>query len=136
MAARIPAITVDQVRQMDRLMVEDFCLSLPQMRELAGYHLAALARRWQVSGRRVFVAAGRGPGGGLVAARHLSSWGAGVTVAADAERALAAGPRLQGESLQHLPVDRGQGVFALTAPLAADVCVDAVMGYGLDGASS
>ena len=41
----IPAITTDQMREVDRLMVEVYGIELIQMMENAGRHLASLARQ-------------------------------------------------------------------------------------------
>lgn len=81
----IPAVTVDQMREVDRLMVEHFGITLRQMMENAGRCLAEQARRMlggDVAARRIVVLTGRGGngGGGLAAARRLSIWGADVAV--------------------------------------------------------
>ena len=82
----IPAITTEQMREVDRLMVDVFGIELLQMMENAGRHLAALARQRFLGGnpvgKRVVVLVGSGGngGGGLVAARRLQSWGADVKI--------------------------------------------------------
>ena len=73
----VPWVSVDQMRQVDRLMVEDLGISLARMMENAGRSLAVVARAMLGGGaarRRVLVLAGAGGngGGGLVAARHLA----------------------------------------------------------------
>lgn len=71
----------------DRLMVEDFGITLLQMMENAGRHLAHLARDRFLGGdardKSVTVLAGTGGNGGgaLVAARRLMQWGANVEIA-------------------------------------------------------
>ncbi len=136
----IPAVTADQMREVDRLMVEVYGISLVQMMELAGYTLAALVRLrlgGTVSGQSVVVAAGRGHngGGGLVAARHLANWGAAVTVLVESTQMLPEIPRHQWDVLTHLPVDRGEGVFAgrFFDHGRAAMVIDALIGYGLRG---
>ena len=60
-ADSLPALSTDQMREVDRLMVEEFGISLLQMMENAGRNLADLAGAWlggQVSGL-----AGAGAGG-------------------------------------------------------------------------
>src|SRR3990172_13388441 len=79
----IPAITTQQMVEVDRLMTEEFGILLIQMMENAGRNLADLARRLsggEVRGKRVavFCGSGNNGGGGLVAARHLHNWGAEV----------------------------------------------------------
>src|SRR2546428_10443390 len=63
----VPAVTADQMREVDRLMIETFRISLVQMMELAGRTLAALVRLrlgGLVSGQSVVVAVGTGHNGG------------------------------------------------------------------------
>lgn len=69
----------------DRLAIETYGITLLQMMEQAGSHLAEVVRRemgGDLVGRRVVVAVGPGNngGGGLVAARHLANRGAIVRV--------------------------------------------------------
>ncbi len=84
-AGELPAVTREQMREVDRLMIEEYGIRLLQMMENAGLNLADLVRRYlgrPLSGRGVAVLAGRGNngGGGLTAARRLSAWGADVQV--------------------------------------------------------
>src|SRR5574341_190914 len=93
-AEAIPAVTADQMREVDRLMVDTYGVSLPQMMELAGRALAEVVRLMldgTVQRARVLVAAGKGNngGGGLAAARHLANWGTDVTVLLEDGGALA-----------------------------------------------
>ena len=78
-----PAVTASQMAEVDRLMVEVYRVSLVQMMEQAGLHLARLVRRFlgnRVEGRSIAVVCGKGNngGGGMVAARHLLNWGGRV----------------------------------------------------------
>ena len=79
----VPAVTVDEMREVDRVAVEETGPSLLQMMEHAGLELALaaldmLGERWAES--RVVVLAGSGGngGGGLCAARHLATRGVRV----------------------------------------------------------
>ncbi len=72
--------------ELDRKLVEDYHIELHMMMENAGRALAVQASRLvggSVLNKRVLVMVGKGNngGGGLVAARHLHNWGAGVEVA-------------------------------------------------------
>ncbi|MGH2349275.1 MAG: NAD(P)H-hydrate epimerase, partial [bacterium] len=82
-ARSVPALSAAQMSEVDRLMVDVYEIQLLQMMELAGRHLAAVARTHlgSIEDRRVVLACGKGNngGGGLVAARHLANWGARVT---------------------------------------------------------
>ncbi len=82
----LPFISTDQMREVDRAMIEDYGILLIQMMENAGRCLADLARKRFLGGnprgRRILVLVGKGGngGGGLVAARRLHNWGARVQV--------------------------------------------------------
>ena len=81
---KVPSITTDQMREVDRLMIEEFGIVLLQMMENAGRNLARLAvmQMEGPSSRNALVLAGRGNngGGGMVAARHLTNMGYRVSV--------------------------------------------------------
>ena len=82
----VPFITTEQMREVDRIMIEEYGILLLQMMENAGRNLAHLARTRFLAGnprnKRVLVLAGRGGngGGGLVCARRLHNWGVEVRV--------------------------------------------------------
>jgi len=135
----IPALTTDQMREVDRLMVETYGIALLQMMEHAGRHLAHLARRRFLDGdardHRVVVLAGTGGngGGGLVAARRLHAWGAGVQVVTtkppDAYEGVPA-HQLDILRAMDVPVRPVQNDPALPD---ADAVIDALIGYSLSG---
>ncbi|MEE9285246.1 MAG: NAD(P)H-hydrate epimerase, partial [Dehalococcoidia bacterium] len=138
----VPFLTTDQMREVDRAMVEEFGILLFQMMEHAGRGLAMVARRrffdGDPRGRRVLALAGAGGngGGGLVAARWLHNWGADVQVrlAAPAER-LGEVPRHQLAVLRRLDVVITEGAGPLALP-SADLVLDAIIGYSLRGSPS
>ena len=124
------------MREVDRLMVDEFAIALEQMMENAGRNLALLARQLlggNARGRRVLVLAGSGGngGGGLAAARHLLVAGAdvGVILAAKPER-LEPATRRQHQILARL------GVSTATEQRPADLLIDALLGYGQQGPPS
>lgn len=125
----IPALTTAQMREVDRIMVEDLGITLPQMMENAGRALAWLAVE-RYSPNRVTVLAGSGGngGGGMVAARHLANRDIAVTVVTVRPPAALGGvPRLQAAILEQMDV-------ALeTDPSQGDLVIDAVIGYSLQG---
>jgi NAD(P)H-hydrate epimerase len=130
-----PTLTTAQMRQVDRLMVEAYGISLPQMMENAGRHLAELARRMlggDVSRKRISVLAGTGNngGGGMVAERHLHNCWAWVQV-----KLVPGSARLKGVPAQQRLTVRTMGLEAKTAPPLdqADLVIDALIGYGLSG---
>lgn len=123
----IPSLTTDQMREVDRIMVDELGIDLPRMMEHAGAGLARLARD-RFGPRSVTVLAGSGGngGGGMVAARHLANRGISVTVVAPTGE-LAAVTAHQSAILQAMEIP-------FTAdPVAADLVVDALIGYSLTG---
>jgi NAD(P)H-hydrate epimerase len=123
----VPAVTAAQMREIDRAMIEDVHIELVQMMENAGRDLASLAGALYAP-RTVVVLAGPGGngGGGLVAARHLRNRGAEVSVVLGAA-GLAPGPARQLDIIERM------GVPVLDQPAAADLVIDALLGYSLRG---
>ena len=134
----LPSLSTDQMREVDRLMIEEYHIELLQMMENAGHNLALLAKRMldgDVADRPVVVLAARGNngGGGLVAARHLLNWGAWVQLL------LTHRP----EEYRGVPAHQLSILRAMDAPLAwaeegwelppADLIIDAMISYGLQG---
>jgi len=137
--SQIPALTTEQMREVDRLMVEVHGIQLLQMMENAGRNLAELARRLlggSVVGKTILLAAGKGNngGGGMVAARHLSNWGAEVKVVRPPGD-LAEVAELQWTILTKLPIEKrmGEGALRFLATARGDMILDALIGYGLAG---
>lgn len=136
-AATVPTLSVGQMREVDRIMVEELGVELLQMMENAGRALATLARAMlggDVAGRRVSVLAGSGGngGGGMVAARRLATWGAEVSVVLGQPTVQMAGvPAHQLAILQQM----GLPVLGPDPELpATELVIDALIGYSLDGA--
>ena len=138
----VPSILADQMREVDRAMVEDYGIHLLQMMENAGRELAGLARTRFLGGdprgRAVVVMAGPGGngGGGLVCARRLHGWGAHVQVllSAPIDR-LAEVSRHQMAILERMgaPIKVGGDEAGLPE---ADLIVDALIGYSLSGGAA
>jgi NAD(P)H-hydrate epimerase len=137
-------ISVAQMREVDRLMIKQYGITLLQMMENAGRGLAALARQHlggSAAGARVVVLVGTGNngGGGFVAARHLANAGADVFVALTQQSPLSVEvPEHQRRTLQQMGIagsDRAMPEAALRARLtSADLILDALIGYNLRGA--
>lgn len=147
---RVPAVSVAEMREVDRLAAEATGPSLLQMLELAGQQaaLAALdlpAARTPDSARgaggqpaarvRAIVLAGSGRNGaaGVCAARHLANRGVAVQVVTVLPPQRADGAL--GEAFLALAeapatVTRWDEAFDVTA---ADVVIDAILGCGLRG---
>ena len=136
----IPAITTDQMREVDRLMIEDYGIELIQMLENAGRHLAVLAcQRFLANDpidKRVLVLVGSGGngGGGLVAARRLHNWGAQVQVyLTKTKRHFKGIPAHQMDILNRMKVPVEVADDKTKMP-DADLILDAIIGYSLRGA--
>jgi len=135
----VPSVTADQMREVDRLAVDEFGLGLLQMMENAGRNLAANARAMfgeQPAAVTLLVGSGGNGGGGLCCARHLHNRGYPVTVILDRER-----ETLRGATQAQLRILEAAGVRPLApsadvvdALRAAEIVVDALIGYGLRGA--
>ena len=131
----LPALTTEQMVEVDRLMIEEYHIRLIQMMENAGRNLAELARRMvggNLEDRRIVVICGAGNngGGGMVAARHLHNRGARVRAKLIADpAALKDVPAHQWRILRVLGIAE-DGPPALDE---ADLIIDAMIGYGLSG---
>ncbi len=145
-ASDVPSVTAAEMAEVDRSAMEDYGVTLLQMMEQAGAHLAEVVRLEagnELRDRRIVVAVGPGNngGGGLVAARHLSNRGAAVRVVlARPALRMAEAARHQLATLLAMGADCCVATYDLTddalgALLAeADVIVDAVLGYQIHGA--
>lgn len=131
----VPAVTAETMRDVDRVAVEDVGLQLLQMMENAG---RTLAHRVAAAGEElVVVVAGNGGngGGGLACARHLHNHGVRVAVVLDRDPdALTDAAAQQYRILDATDIPITSGVEGLTAFDRIGVVVDALIGYGLDGA--
>ncbi len=134
---RVPAVTADQMREVDRIAVEEFGLQILQMMENAGRNLCeyVLELLGPARGQVVVCAGGGGNGGGgLACARHLRNRGVPVSVLLDREAARFGTPAskqlliLSRAGLR--PENPGKASELLES---AVVVVDSLIGYSLDG---
>jgi NAD(P)H-hydrate epimerase len=126
----IPALTAEQMREVDRIMVEELHIELAQMMENAGRGLAALVlRRCRSGAVTVLAGAGGNGGGGLVAARHLANQGLDVAVTLTQPAAA-----FRGVPGRQLDIVARMGIPVVPEPQPAALVVDALIGYGLQGA--
>jgi NAD(P)H-hydrate epimerase len=138
-AQDVPSVTVVQMREVDRLMIEQIGVTLEQMMENAGRALAELVRRTllDVGGRRIVVLAGPGGNGGgaLVAARRLAIWGANVSVALGARPAeMHAAPAHQLAIVGRVGIQIAGPEEAVPRLEGAALTLDGLFGYSLAGA--
>ena len=134
----VPAVTAEQMREVDRIAMEDFGLGILQMMENAGRNLAqnAINMLGATKGEvTVLAGAGGNGGGGLCCARHLHNRGFRVWVVLDREEAV-----LRGASSNQLQILKAAGLQPAgptqteAAIRRAGLVVDALIGYSLRGA--
>jgi NAD(P)H-hydrate epimerase len=125
----LPLLTRAQMARVDEIVMGEFKISLLQMMENAGRSLGELAvELFDPRSATVLFGPGHNGGGGLAAARHLRSRGVEVTVVG------ARLDRLSNETAHQLDTVRAMGLRVTTVPVEADVVLDALVGYSLDGA--
>ncbi len=130
----VTAVTADEMRDVDRVAVEDVGLQLLQMMENAGRVLAWHVR--DVGPEEAVVVAGNGGngGGGMVCARHLANRDVPVRVVLDRSSDDLTGVAAHQHAILS---EMGVPVYTAKAPLTdsedSRVVVDALIGYGLSG---
>lgn len=138
----IPAVTPDQMSQVDRIMTQDLGVDVLQLMELAGLAVANWARQrflgQDARDRTVLVLAGSGGNGGdgMVAARLLHAWGARPAVylshQPDALRG-PAGHQARALAALWLPLIPPPAESEAVALPPADLIIDGLLGFGLSG---
>ena len=133
----VPAVTTEQMREVDRVAIEGVGPNLYQMMENAGRNLASLCveilgEGWTTAPVVVLAGTGGNGGGGICAARHLANHGGQVTlVVSDVAR-------LAGVPAEQLALFRDSGgrlaEIGDLRTLESALTVDAVLGYSLAGA--
>jgi NAD(P)H-hydrate epimerase len=128
------AVTAEQMREVDRIAVEETGPNIYQMMENAGRNLALLAIEFLGSnwtGAKILVLAGSGGngGGGICAARHLANQGCKVKLCLANPKRLKEVPAFQ---LKVFQSTWGKEIEAAALPKEpVDLVVDALVGYGL-----
>jgi hydroxyethylthiazole kinase-like uncharacterized protein yjeF len=140
-------LTRDEVRELDRIAIEEYGVPGIVLMENAGRACADAAREMlgSTEGARVVVVCGRGNNGGdgFVVARHLANWGCGVEVLllGSVEGVMERG----GEAAVNLSIVLRMGIAvtetrsgreaaqAIAARSGAGLVVDALLGTGLNG---
>jgi len=131
----VPAVDAAEMREVDRVAVEEVGLQLLQMMENAGRILA-----WHVRDLRddhpVVVLAGNGGngGGGMACARHLANREIPVRIVLDRDpEALSGAAATQFQVLDANSVPAASGAEALGPSDDDRLLVDALVGYGPSG---
>ncbi len=132
----VVAITTDQMREVDRIAMEETGPNLFQMMENAGRNFAlqaieVLGDGWQKANIVVLAGLGGNAGGGICAARHLANRQANVQLALSNPDGLGEVPSLQ-RKIFHSTSGQEVDTTALSG-LRPDLILDAVIGYSLKG---
>ena len=135
----IPVISTEDMREVDRLMIEEFGIDLVRMMENAGRNLAVLSKEMLPDDLKkknvsIVVGGGNNGGGGLVAARYLHNRGFDVTVFIE-NRIMTGIPLAQLKIVEKLDleiVDKDEAIVTLRGQ-NADLIIDSLIGYGLKG---
>ena len=131
----VTAVTADEMREIDRVAVEEVGLQLLQMMENAGRILAWHVRDIRKDGAPVLVVAGNGGngGGGMACARHLANRGVPVRIIVDRPPdELSGAAATQYRILDEMDIPITTHAERLSQSEGRRVIVDALIGYGLD----
>ena len=133
----VTAITTDQMREVDRIAMEETGPNLFQMMENAGRNLAlqaieVLGNGWKEANILVLAGLGGNAGGGICAARHLANRQANVRLALSNPDRLGEVPAFQ-RKIFHSTSGKEVEISDLSG-LHPDLIIDAVIGYSLKGA--
>jgi NAD(P)H-hydrate epimerase len=130
----VPAVTAEQMRELDRIATQETGPSLLQMMENAGRNLATLAMelmasQWRTARVAVLAGSGGNGGGGICAARHLSNHGVCVILCLAVPDRLSEAARVQRKIFRFTNGDEVKA--GELANLQPDLIIDALIGYGL-----
>lgn len=131
---RIPAVTAEQMKEIDRIATEETGPNLFQMMENAGRNLAELTMNALSMNPRqeILVLAGKGGngGGGICAARHLANHGYSVKVC------ITEPAKLKDVSKYQLQILKSTNVQVISVEELQnenpDLIIDAIIGYSLN----
>jgi NAD(P)H-hydrate epimerase len=130
----VPAVTAEQMREVDRIAVEETGPNMYQMMENAGRNLTLLAvellgLNWTEAKIVVLAGSGGNGGGGICAARHLANQGCKVELCLANPKRLKEVPAFQRKVFQSTC---GKEIEVADLPKEpVDLVVDALIGYGL-----
>lgn len=132
----LPAVTADEMREIDRIAIEETGPNLYQMMENAGRSLAttaidSLGSAWQTKSIVILAGSGGNGGGGICAGRHIANRGGKVALVITDEYRLGPVPA------QQLAIYKGTA-GELHGPgdiesLDPSLIIDALIGYSLAG---
>lgn len=133
----VPAVSADQMREIDRIAIEETGPNLFQMMENAGRNLALqaldlLGDRWRDARVAVLAGSGGNGGGAICAARHLANRDVDVALTLSEPDRLTGVPASQRTIFRST---RGREIDALAlGDHRPDLIIDGLIGYGLRAA--
>lgn len=133
----IPAVSAEEMREVDRLAEEEFSLSVLQMMENAGRTLAQHAMQLCPRPNRILILAGSGGngGGGLSCMRHLHNHGYPVELVLSRDpQTLSGSARTQYEVLSKAGLEARPHTWLTSGISQTSLVIDALLGYSLVGA--
>jgi len=133
------SVTIEQMREVDRLMVEEVGVSILMMMENASRNIALLSRRMlggSVKNKRIVILCGKGNNGGdgLGTARHLINFGADVACfLSTTSSELRTDARVQYTVLKNIeaPIYEPSNSALDSMLTRADLIIDALLGYNI-----
>ncbi|TAM83411.1 MAG: NAD(P)H-hydrate epimerase [Acidobacteria bacterium] len=133
----VPAVTAEQMREIDRIAIEETGPNLYQMMENAGRNLGLLAiellgKEWQKAEVVVLAGGGGNGGGGICAGRHLANRNVDVRLCLARPERMGEVAAWQGKVFQYAggrEIER-----RLLSDVRPDLILDALVGYGLKSA--
>ena len=140
----IPTVTVDQMREVDRMMVDKIGVSILMMMENASRNIAILSRKLlggNIKNKHIIVLCGKGNNGGdgLGAARHLINFGGTVTcILSGHKENLGGNARVQFNVLKNIDAtiiefsDQEEQIIQEKIN-NSDLVIDTLLGYNLKG---
>jgi NAD(P)H-hydrate epimerase len=130
----LPFISPDQMKEIDRIMAEDFGISLNQTLENAGQNLAILAREkfldFKPQGKKVIVIASPGANGGgvMVAARKLKICDAEVSILLSDKKG-----KFSKETVHQFSLCQKMKIPTVDTIQSADLIIDGMLSYDFQG---
>lgn len=135
-------LTAQQCQKLDQCMMNLYHIQIPQLMELAGQRVAEVTAQFIDAhhlGKQILVLCGKGHNGGdgLVALRHLKNWGYDVSLIISHHTAsLAPQTAAQYNALKawQIPEYSASDPNLATRIQHADVIIDGLLGFGIEGA--
>ncbi len=144
MSIHLPPVTTDQMKQVERLMIEEYGVSAIIMMENAARNTAWLARKLcggNIKGKKITILSHKGNNGadGLAAARHLTNFGANVTCYLTCEKKeLTAQGVIQYKILEAINTKLNHISQTIPASFGqeledSDMIIDSLLGFNISG---